>query len=340
MRPDGSGTKIIKNGRTYWRVRILLTDEYGRKTVKSFERASLIDAQNAARLYEARYGRVFESEPPGTVAQLFERVDLAVWSAAGEKHRVNANIYRRKWESLIGELPVTSLETPHLTRTLHLICRGKSRSYIVKAARALRQALAYAVSDLGWLEHNPADGMRVPKAANKARTYPPMSAEEYARVLALADDKCALLIRLIGECGMRPIEAERVRPEHLFTAHDRWLVRIPKSKTEAGIRCVPVPDDLARRIEAEGGKGWDGISDPCEHLRKWWRTVSETRLYDLRGWRSDEWRRMGVPDQVRTWLMGHTSPRFTQTAYETITSSDVLAMFNVGYEGGKKNGRG
>ena len=47
-------------------------------------------------------------------------------------------------------------------------------------------------------------------------------------------------------------------------------------------------------------------------------------MYDLRGWRSDEWRRAGIPDQVRTYLLGHVKPDFTQKVYETITTEDIL----------------
>jgi len=50
-------------------------------------------------------------------------------------------------------------------------------------------------------------------------------------------------------------------------------------------------------------------------------------MYDLRGWCSDEWRRAGVPDQVRSSLLGHVSVKFTARVYETITAPDTLAYF-------------
>jgi integrase len=336
MRPDGTGSKITKGGKTYYRVRVQIRDEYGRKKIKGFERKTLIDAQNAAARFLAKNGRTFKSEPCGTMQDLFQRVELAVWSDTSDKNLADCKMYRKLWESHIGELPVDGIETPMLTKILGLMCQKKSKSFIDKAVRTITQAFAYAKSDLGWIESNPGEGIRKPKAAGKQITYQDVTREEYNKMLGLADDKCRLLIRLIGECGMRPSEAERVRPEHLFSAHDYWMVTIPKSKTTAGIRSVPVPDTLAREIEAHAGKGWEGITDPKDHLRHWWRANSKTRLYDLRGWCADEWRRKGVNDQVRSYLLGHTNPQFTQRVYEDLTAKDTLEMFglSVGNKGG------
>lgn len=326
-RPPGSGCKITKAGKTYYRVTVTLTDEFGRKKLKSFERKTLAEAQNAARVFLAKWGRTFESEPIGTLATLFEYVDHALWEQTGETNRAAMNFYRRKWEELLGDVPLASIETPRLTRALHVITNGHSRSSITKCARAIRQALAYAVSDLGWLERNPAEGMRLPKSTKKPLTYPALTREEYERLRDQAEPRVRLILRLMGECGMRPSEAVRVRPEDLFSAHDRWLVRIPKSKTAAGVRVVPVADDLAREIENEAGRGWEGIEKVYWYCQKWWRRNSQTRFYDLRGWCADEWRRRGVPDQLRSWLLGHTNPRFTQTVYETLTAKDTLDLF-------------
>lgn len=326
-RPPGSGCKIERGGRTYYRVTVTLTDEFGRKKLKGFERRTLVEAQNAARTFLGQHGRTFMSEPVGTLADLFEHVDHALWSQTGESHRRSMNLFRKKWIEFIGHVALDDIDPPLLTRSLQAMTAGKSRSVITKAANCIRQALAYAVSDLGWLERNPGEFIRLPKSTARLKSYPPMTRDEYRRMLGLADDKCRLLLRLIGECGMRPSEAARVRPNDLMTANDRWLVRIPKSKTAAGVRVVPVSDQLAREIEELAGKGWEGIADPTDHLRRWWRANSATRLYDLRGWCADEWRRQGVPDQIRSWLLGHTNPRFTQTVYETLTAEDTLKLF-------------
>lgn len=329
MRAAGQGTRIVKNGKTYYRVKISLRDELNSVITKTFERKTLASAQNAAAMYLAKHGRTIERDP-GTLAELFREVDHVIWSATGEKNRANMNIYRVKWEKALGEAAVRDITSPILTRHLHAICKGQSASFVAKAARAIRQALAYAVSDLGWITSNPADYMRLPKGTKGKFQYPPITQAEYDRVLALAPKRNRLLIRLVGECAMRPIEAARVRPEHLFTIHDRWLVRIPKSKTAAGIRSVPVPDDLVKEIEARTDEEWEGIQDASESVRRWWRSVSETRWYDVRGWRIDEWRRLGVPEQLRSYLAGHTDPKFTQTVYETLTEEDTLKMFPKG----------
>lgn len=319
-----AGTKTAKG---YWRVRITITDEYGRKRQKGFEARTLIDAQTKARIYEAKNGRVQSTPLIGTLRELFACVDEAVWKHTGKDHRRSMNLYRAQWEEKLGDLTVDQLDAPTLTRTMQVLCKGKGRSTITKCALSIRQALAYAASDLGWVTSNPADVMRLPKASGATLTYPPMTRAEYERMLSLAEPRLVLLIRLMGECGMRPSEAARVRPEHLVSVHDRWLVTIPKSKTAAGVRSVPVPDDLVRLIEKRAGKEWEGITDPADHLRHWWRERSKTRLYDLRGWCADEWRRRGIPEQLRTFLLGHVDPRFTQSVYESLTEKDTLEMF-------------
>jgi integrase len=325
MRANQQGTKTAKG---YWRVCVGYQDDLGRKRTKCFESKTLSVAQSKAREFLTHHGRIAaKPQPSGTVADAFEQVERQLWSQSGPAHQKEMARYRKAWEGHIGELNVTEVTSPVLTRCLARIGEGKSASLINKAKLAIRSALAFAVSDLGWIERNPADGMRAPRGAKTSLTYPPMTLAEYRRMLELAPPRIAIIIRLMGECAMRPSEAVRVRPEHLFTVADRWLVQIPVSKTAAGIRPVPVPDDLARQIEAISEADWTGVKDPCEHIRKWWREHSKTRMYDLRGWRADEWRREGIPEQVRTFLLGHTKTTFTQAVYEQLTSEDMLKTF-------------
>jgi integrase len=324
MRARGNGTKTSKG---YWRVKVNYTDEYNRIKTKYFERKTLLEAQHAAKLFLAVHGRSQHVGQEGTVKDLFDIVDREVWAKISPRHRKDMNLYRRAWVSRIGDMLTNEVDSPTLTRALNNIAKGKSQSYLNKALLAARQAFSYAITDLGWLKVNPADNVRKPIPAKKDRKYPPITQQEYDRMVALAEPRIRVIIRLVGECGMRPIEAHRVRPEHLFAVNDHWLVKIPKSKTEAGVRSVPVPDSLVREIENIREDDWEGIQDPQDHVRKWWRKNSETRLYDLRGWRADEWRRAGIPDQLRSFLLGHTDPKFTQTVYETITHEDTLKMF-------------
>lgn len=326
------GTRIEKNGKVYWRVRANYRDEFGRVKQKGFERKTLQEALNARTIWLAKHGRVVDEPLCGTLKELFEQVDTIVWATVGTDQRRSLNLYRSKWEKELGDLLVDALPSPVLTRTLAKIVTSKdgtvhSKSSIDKAVHSIRSALAFAVSDLGWIKSNPATAIRKPKAEGKSKAYEEMTRAEYDRMLALAEPRCQLLLRLQGECGLRPKEAKSVRAEHLTTVKDRWLLRIPKSKTVAGVRWIPVPDSLATMIFERAGKDWEGITDPANHLRHWWAEHSKARMYDLRGWRSDEWRRRGMPDQLRTALLGHTETKFTQYVYETITGEDTLSMF-------------
>lgn len=334
MRAKGGGTRLA-DGR--WRVRVSLTDEYGRKVTKEFVRATLVAAQRARDKYLAEHGREIEADAePRTLKDLFEIVEEAIWARAGESHCKNMARYAEQWTSALGKVDVGSLTAPILTRVHVAQCEGKSRSYIGKHRLAIRQALQYAVSDLGWIQSNPAENIRLIRSEAKAKEYPPMTRAEYERMRQLAFDiagpNVRLIIALMGELGLRTCEAVRVRPTDLESNADIWWVVVRHSKTQAGLRRVPCPDWLAREIQDADYEWWErsGIGDPGNHVRVWWRKHSKTRMYDLRGWRSDEWRRMGISDQVRTALLGHTKTSFTQAVYESIEASDVAKAFGLG----------
>lgn len=325
MRAPFQGTKT-KRG--YWRVRVAYKDEFGRNKVKTFERKSLIDAQTEGRMFLALHGRQAKPAPIiGTVSEILDLVDRKIWAKSTPAHRLNRNVYRKKWEKLFGDCPVDQLTTPMVTAGMLELCEGKSSSTIAKTRAALNEAFAYAISDLGWVERNPVPGARAPKATRSTRQYAPMTQEEYERMRDLAEPRIKIIIVLCGECGLREIEALRARPEDLFTLHDQWLLSIPKSKTRAGVRSVPIPDFAAKMLDQRPDNEWEHNTTPLDHIQKWWRKHSKTRMYDLRGWRSDEWRRMGINDQLRTYLLGHTKPSFTQSVYETLTDADVLKSF-------------
>lgn len=324
MRGHGDGTKTQRG---YWRVTLQVTDELGRKQTKYFERKTLIEAQRARLEWLTKNGRTITLPETGTLSELIDAVDGHLWKTMTSGLRRNMMIYAELWKKALGDQIVSELTAPILTRTHIAQCTGKSRSYITKHRDVIRRTLAYAVSDLGWITSNPAENIRSPRATDTSKGYEPMTRKEFEKMIALAPSDTRIVIRLCGECGMRPSEAIRVRPEHLVSVSDRWLVQILKSKTAAGIRHVPVSDELAREIERINPDAWNGISDPLDNIRKWWRKNSDTRLYDLRGWCADEWRRRGIPDQVRSWLLGHTEVKFTQTVYETLTSEDTLKLF-------------
>jgi integrase len=321
-------SKGTKTSKGYWRIRVSVTDEFGRKKQKGFERKTLAAADNAAKVWEAAHGRFIPSTPQtGTLSDLFDYVEIAVWARTGERNLISMKSNAEKWKSAIGDVPVENLTAPVLTRVLDAM-NLKSKSAIDKAVRAIRQAMDYAVSDLGWIAKNVADDLRKPKHEPEPKfIYEPITLAEYNRMVGLAGPRVQLLLRLTGECGLRPIDAMRARPEHLFTVRDRWMLNVPKSKTEAGKRNVPISDSLTKLLQSRTDTDWSGIKDPNEHIRKWWRENSKTRLYDLRGWCIDNWRRIGIPEQMRTYLAGHTNPKFTQTVYETLESPEILDAF-------------
>ena len=311
-----------------WRVRISVTDEFGRTKQKGFEAKTLIGAQTKARLWEAKHGRKINTGPgAGTLKDAIEYTKKAVWIHTTEKHQTEMARYASYWTKDLGDCLISDITAPILTKTIEKMGL-KSASAINKCSTCIKQVFAYAISDLGWIERNAANDLRKPEPdTSTKKIYPPMTSEEYDRVLKLAEPRVQLMIRLTGECGLRPSEANRVRPEHLSSIRDRWMLGVDRSKTVAGIRSIPVPDTLATMILNWNESDWEGISDPSDHVRHWWRENSKTRFYDLRGWYADQLRRRGISSQVRTYLIGHTDPKFTQKVYESIIETDLLDAF-------------
>lgn len=341
MRARGAGGKTAKG---YWRVSIVIYDEFGRKRNKGFEAKTLTEAKHKALLYQAKHGRTVASKSKvGTIKELFDLVVEVVWSKSGDRDRRDMLAYSEKWTKAIGDVQVDTVTSPMLTQVAaELAPAPRSLSYVSKLLRAIRTAMAYAVSDLGWIETNPALSMRAPSHEDTSREYAPVNLAEYQRMLELAaaeNPRMVLLTRLIGECGMRPIEAVKVRATDLQTVLDEWVIVVAKGKTKSARRVIPVTDDIVRLIHDRKDSEWDGISDPCDTWRKWWRANSKTRLYDMRGWFSDNLRQRGVDDQIRARIMGHANPKITKEVYETVGAQEVVAAVRGNRPVKRENGK-
>ena len=201
---------------------------------------------------EALYNKIQEKETPGRV--LFSAV-LDAWE---DQHR--ESITARTWmnyaphvaeiRELYGSTPVADITAFDVTQDL-LTQKAKGLSYtVVNSRRCIwRMALDHAVADpVIRLPYNPALSVKNPKGLPKGKRSVPED-DVLTEILAGANDMEFGFIPFFLLCtGLRRNEAlQRPKSDVDMKA---WEIRIPKAKTEAGVRTVPIILPLRAPLKA------------------------------------------------------------------------------------------
>lgn len=340
MRGKLQGTPLKKNGVVVaWRVRVEVTTETGAKKPKGFERKTLKAAQDAAIAFLAKNGRVIESAPEGTVSQAIDSVAADLWEQF--EGAITKKNYLRCAEGLrkeFGDRPISSVTAPQLTQYFKRFSSGSQRM-MNEHWKVARAVFKYAASDLGWIETNPMDVARKPKATGKGREWPILTREQFDTILPHLKEPYRLFFRLLAETGARPSEARTLHTEdRLEFMRDVWWFVVRKGKTPAATRRVPIPDALARDLQGAGPRPFAQIADmkdPVGHIVTVWGNamegagISYTRPYEVRAMRINEWRRMAVPGIIRRSMVGHTSEKTTNDWYDHVDAAEVLKSLGV-----------
>lgn len=211
---------------------------------------------------ERLYNRIKEKETPSRVT--FKEV-LDAWE---KSHR--ESIKDRTWKNyaphvedlrtMYGSTPVADLTAFDVTQDL-LSLKAKGYSYtIVNTRRCIwRMSLDHAVADPAIrLPYNPAVSVKNPKGLTKGKRITPED-DVLSVILAGASDDGFGFIPFFLLCtGLRRTEAlQRLKSDVDLKT---WEIHIPKAKTEAGIRTVPVIKPLQAPL-----KKWID-SHPGEYL--------------------------------------------------------------------------
>lgn len=344
MRGKLQGTPIKKDGVTVgWRVRVDVTTDTGKKKTKGFDRKTLKLAQDAAIEFLAKNGRVIEETPVGTVSQAIDSVAADLWSQleGGNTKRD----YLRCAESLrkeFGDRPVSTVTAPQLTQYFKRYSSGSKRM-MNEHWKVARAVFGYACSDLGWIDASPMASARKPKATKIMREWPPLTREQFDKVLPHLSPEHHLFFRLLAETGARPSEAWKLDTnDRLEFMRDVWWFVVKRGKTEAATRRVPIPDSLARDLQSKGPKPFPyivGMKHLGSHMRAVWKKAMKeagipyTRPYEVRAMRINEWRRMAIPGIVRRTMVGHTSEKTTNDWYDHVDAAEVLKALGVSADG-------
>ena len=233
--------------------------------------------------------------------------------------------------SLYGDRPVADLAAFDVSQDL-LATKGKGYSHtVVNTRRSIwRGIFDYAIAQRD-IPYNPAVSVKLPKGLKKGkRTVPPDAVLD--EVIRSGSDMDFGFIPFFLLCtGVRRSEALQRKKEDLDL--NAWELRIPKAKTEAGLRTVPIivplREPLKQWMEAHPGlwlfpyKPYNGRTGTFMSDRNW--ESSWLRYCTQRGWIDAD----GAPLYGAHNLRHGTATLLFEAGVDVYTAQHILGHANV-----------
>ena len=237
--------------------------QYSKSGFKTKKEALTAGAEAYAKY--SRAGSVFD--PPSiSVADYF-----SFWYENYVKKHLREDS-QRTYESLIKRWIIPKLGAYHLRSITPAILASwigeiaplLSRSSLSLLRTIMSTAMNYAVNPMGFLEYNPAIGMKIPEAGHKKKPTQPVPFEDYQAICReLGDSRMSIAITIGWECGLRIGEAVSLTWADIdfrtMTLHVRSQVihhrdghdYLEEPKTDAGVRDILFSSRLAEALLAE-----------------------------------------------------------------------------------------
>ena len=221
----------------YWRER----DQYG----KPIGKRHYIYDRDPARLYE----RIQEMESPKrtTFAEVLDKWEEQHRDAVSVRTWTNYSPHVQGIKEHYGKIPVADLTAADVNQDL-LAAKAKGLSYtIVNSRRSIwRMAFDFAIGER-LIPYNPALSVKNPKGLKKGKRSAPEE-EVIKTIIKNADDMEFGFIPFFLLCtGVRRSEALHRLKSDVDTK--TWEMVIPKAKTEAGVRTVPIIQPLQEPLQ-------------------------------------------------------------------------------------------
>ena len=258
---------------------------------------------------------------------------LAAYRANDSKpsHKQNLGRLEKYVFPYIGAMAVTSIKPIHIqnifARTADLSYSTNHKLYIT-----LSQIFNAAI-DNDIIIKSPMRGVTKPKGTKGTRRA--LTEEERAIILKNIDNTSdSMLVMLCLYCGLRPQEAAALTWRDIDIKNRRINVnKALKSdgttgapKSQAGIRSVPIPDDLLTYLVANKGTGHvcrnrSGKPLTMTTIRQAWARfrrragIDYLPLYTLRHTYCTDLETAGVPINLAKLFMGHESIKVTAGIY-------------------------
>jgi integrase len=236
---------IFKKGARY-QVRFR---HHGAQRAKSFR--TLTEAKRFRRSVE-------DGEAKPTTSRTF-RAYAAEWldSYSGRTAKGLSASTRASYRDAIERAAIPFFGTVHLDRidppllrryVAHLASQGHAPATVRRYYAPVRALLATAYED-GLLKANPAAGVRVVVKDRRTRTPRWLTPAQTRELLAAFPAEHADLALFLATTGCRISEALSVRWRDFGPdEHGRIVVRVTTSKTDAGIRSVPLSPAMIRTL--------------------------------------------------------------------------------------------
>lgn len=296
MRARGQGT-LLSDGR--WRVCVVRIID-GKRVKRSFAGKTQREAQAKARRWEPA-----KTEDP-TLRQF-----LAEWLSSLRVTPATERSYRlavRLVSEQIGGIRLSRLDPRHFES---LQVQGSRLPSQVRTIMGTAMNYARKRRLLDW---NPALLSAVPKTRKKPES-PMVTPAMLESVLAVSTPPFRSYFAFLGATGLRPAKEALCLTWDDFYYDEGWWVKVRNSKTQKGIRDVPISDEMYALVEREWP--WDfsyrfAVDKWHEALKK--AGLPRTNLYQLRHLYATEKAMIGEREVVSA-SMGHGDPRLMDRYY-------------------------
>lgn len=327
------------------------TYEGKRYYVRSAKSQREADRKAAERLFELKNNRVILS-PETTVTKYADH-----WYETFVEGQVSDPVAKQRKARITtyllpecGHMRLKDVRRSNLQKVLNAP-EDMSRDFYVKLRSVIKNLFECAKDDRLILE-NPADKLELPESENGTNRSL-TAVERQAVTHAMIWHSFGLFVHIMLRCGLRPQEVIVLRPEDIDVINRRINVRqalkadgeIGKTKSEKGVRSVPIPPDLWLRIKPRlkhdqnivvnhTGKrynrnsvrtGWNAFKREVDILlgaeidgdgKIIESVVAEDLVpYTLRHTYCTDLQRAGVPINIARYLMGHSKIELTAKIY-------------------------
>lgn len=216
----------------------------------------------------------------------------------------------------------------------------RSRSYCRNSLRGMRVSFGRVMSwavDCGWLEKNPASGVRLPNAPSRIkRTI--LTPEQIYQIAQKLNEPYATLVLFLAVTGLRIGEAIGIRWEDfdgdMLSVRRRIYEGKPDTlKTKSSVRDLPIPASLLTRMRALGGSEWVFRSragtpiNPGNALKRYVRPAIRELGIPIGGWH--DFRHTLATRSLRKWptkvvsgILGHSDVRTTMAIYQHVDTDE------------------
>lgn len=265
---------------------------------------------------------------------------------------------------IIGEMPLKDIKKVQCQKVVNLQA-GKSKSHASKIRMTLYQIFDEAVEN-DYINKNPARKLSLPNCTDGShRSITPFERKHILKVAQWHHAGLWVLTQLY--CGLRPSEVNNLNWSDID--FENKLIHIKKSKTQAGIRSAPMPDELFSLFEAEKKKAkttfvFHQVIDQMKPLtetsaRCFWNNfkreldismgakiyrnqiilsvvAKDLTPYCLRHTCATDYELKGIPINVAKVLLGHSDVSTTGNVYTHFTDETMKEVFNKINETDKK----